>query len=298
MWSYDDVFIFTAVIERGSFISAAKKLNIPSSTVSRRVSQLESDLGIQLLERTSRKMRLTEKGKIFFEQCAPQINSLKENVTELMASRDGIQGKLKITAPIFLGSEILGDWFIDFVKNNKLLELELVLSNRYEDIIDEEIDFAIRLGPLEDSKFIAQHLFTSSFVLCASPRYVEVCKKISNPHDLSQHQAILTSHQKNAWEFRHLKTSATVQVKVYGRMCSNDINLTRRAVISGLGIGFLPMLSVAPMIKSGELVTMLNDYEVLPKRDIYIVYPSKKYLSKKAQQLLNFIKQKSEQFFT
>ena len=298
MWSYDDVFIFTAVIERGSFISAATKLNIPSSTVSRRVSQLESDLGIQLLERTSRKMHLTEKGKIFFEQCAPLINSLKENATELMASRDGIQGKLKVTAPIFLGSEILGDWFVDFLKNNKLIELELVLSNRHEDILDEEIDLAIRIGPLEDSKFIAQHLFTSSFVLCASPAYVGAFKKINSPHDISQHQTILSSHQKNEWEFRHLETSTIVQVKTHGRMCSNDISLTRRAAASGLGIAFLPRLSVAPMINSGELVSILDDYELLPKRDIYVVYPSKKYLSKKAQRLLNFIKEKSELLFT
>ena len=298
MWSYDDLSIFTAVIERGSFISAATKLNIPSSTVSRRVSQLESDLGIQLLERTSRKMCLTEKGKIFFEQCAPHINSLKENATELMASRDGVQGKLKVTAPTFLGSEVLGDWFAEFVRNNKSIELELVLSNRNKDILDEEIDFAIRIGPLEDSKFIAQHLFTSRSVLCASPIYVEAFGEINSPHDICQHQTILISHQKGEWEFRHLKTSAIIRIKAQGRMCSNDINLTRRAVASGFGIGFLPMLSAAPMINSGELVCLLDDYELLPKRDIYVVYPSKKYLSKKAQRLLNFIKEKSELFST
>lgn len=298
MWSYDDVSIFIAVIERGSFISAATKLNIPSSTVSRRVSKLEADLGIQLLERTSRKMRLTEKGKIFFEQCAPHINSLKENAAELVASRDGVQGKLKVTAPTFLGSEVLGDWFADFVKDNKSIELELVLSNRYEDILDEEIDLAIRIGPLENSQFIAQYLFTSSFVLCASPHYIETSKRISSPHDIYEHQSILISHQKNEWEFRHLKTSDTVQIKAQGRMRSNDISLTRRAVARGLGIAFLPMLSATPMINSGELVSLLDDYELLPKRDIYVVYPSKKYLSKKAQRLLNFIKEKSELLFT
>ncbi len=298
MWSYDDVSIFTAVIERGSFTLAASKLNIPSSTVSRRVSKLEADLGIQLIERTSRKMRLTEKGKIFFEQCAPHINNLKENATELMASRDGIQGKLKVTAPTFLGSEVLGDWFADFVKNNKSIELEIVLSNRYEDILDEEIDLAIRVGPLEDSKFIAQHLFTSSFVLCASPQYIETSKRISSPHDIHAHHAILISHQNNEWEFKHLKTSATIKVKSHGRMRSNDINLTRRAVSSGLGIAFLPALSVAPMISSGELISLLDDYELLPKSDIYVVYPSKKYLSKKARRLLNFIREKSELLLT
>lgn len=294
MWSYDDVSIFTAVIEHGSFISASTKLNIPTSTVSRRVSKLEADLGIQLLERTSRKIRLTEKGKIFFDQCASHINSLKENATELMASREGIQGKLKVTAPTFLGSEVLGDWFVDFVKNNPSIELELVLSNRYEDILDEEIDLAIRVGPLEDSKFIAQYLFTSSFIVCASPRYVEESKKINSPHDICQHQIISISHQKNEWEFRHLKTSAIIQVKAQGRLCSNDIHLTRRAVANGFGLAFLPELSAISMIQSGELVTLLDEYELLPKRDIYVVYPSKKFISKKVQRLLNLIKEKSE----
>lgn len=298
MWSYDDVSIFTTVIERGSFISAATKLNIPSSTVSRRVSKLEADLGIQLIERTSRKMRLTEKGKTFFEQCAPHINSLKENATELMASRDGIQGRLKVTAPIFLGSEVLGDWFADFVKNNQSIKLEIVLSNQYEDILDEEIDLAIRVGPLEDSRFIAQYLFTSRFVLCASPHYVEAFKTINSPHDIPQHQAILIGHQNNEWEFRHIKSSTTVRINAHGRMRSNDIHLTRRAVASGLGIAFLPMLSAAPMIASGELVALLDDYELLQKRDIYVVYPSKKYLSEKARRLVNFIKEKSELLVT
>lgn len=294
MWSYDDVWIFTTVIERGSFISAATKLNIPSSTVSRRVGKLEADLGIQLIERTSRKMRLTEKGKIFFEQCAPHINSLKENALELMASREGIQGKLKVTAPIFLGSEVLGDWFVDFVTNNTSIELEIVLSNQYEDILDEEIDLAIRVGPLEDSKFIAQYLFTSRFVLCASPGYLKAFKSIDSPHDIHQHHTILISHQNNAWEFRDIKSSTIVRINAHGRMHANDINLTRRAVASGLGIAFLPHLCAAPMLKSGELVALLDEYELLQKRDIYVVYPSKKYLSGTARRLVNFIMEKSE----
>ncbi|VAW62952.1 hypothetical protein MNBD_GAMMA11-3209, partial [hydrothermal vent metagenome] len=124
MWSYDDLAIFVGVVERGSFIAAAKKMKIPSSTVSRRLSCLEADLGVKLLERTSRKIHLTEKGKLFYEQCSSQINQLGEHAKALTASIDDIHGKLKITAPTYVGNEVMADLFTDFVKQNPGIELE------------------------------------------------------------------------------------------------------------------------------------------------------------------------------
>jgi len=177
MWSYDDISIVVEVIKQGSFIEASRRLDIPASTISRRVSQLEDALGIRLLERTSRKLSLTDKGLLFFEVCSPHIQGIKSELSELMTDKHLCQGKLKITAPVFLGSELLSEWFTEFMLANSQLELDVVLSNQYEDILDENIDVAIRIGPLKDSQFIAQHLFSSQLVLCASPDYLKDLKQ-------------------------------------------------------------------------------------------------------------------------
>jgi len=293
MWSYDDLAIFVNVVERGSFIAAAKKMKMPSSTVSRRLSRLEADLNVKLLERTSRKIHLTEKGKIFYEQCASLIKQIRENTRELTESIDKIHGKLKITVPTYLGNELMADLFIEFVKENPGIELEMLLSNDIEDILDEEIDIAIRVGPLVDSNLIAQKLWEMEYVICANNEYIRKYGIPKNPEDIKSHHSLIFRSQQIPLVFRHRETAGESKINVKSRLISNDIKFTLHAVCSGVGIACLPRMFVNKKLETGDLTELLVDYELVNKKTVYAIYPSKRYLPKKTQLLIKYIKEKS-----
>jgi len=296
MWHYDDISIAIEVIRQGSFIEASKQLGIPSSTVSRRVSQLEQSIGIRLLERTSRKLSITDKGQAFFDQCAPHMQQLDFHINELIADQNSLKGKLNITAPVFLGSELLNSWFSEFIAINDQLELEVVLSNQYEDILDEKIDVAIRIGPLNDSQFIAQRLFSSAFVLCASPSFIKKLESpIRIPDDLRKQSLLLMKQNQGVLELREINSKKLTRLTCQPKVSSNDINIIRQSAISGIGVACLPKLSVKNLIDSGELMPLLSDFEVALVRDIYVLYPSKKHLPLKTRTFIEFIKQKSKE---
>jgi len=293
MWSYDDLAIFISVVERGSFIAAAKKMNIPPSTVSRRLSRLEADLNIKLLERTSRKIHLTEKGNVFYAQCSSLIKQLRENTRDLTESIDVIHGKLKVTAPTFVGNEIMADLFCEFVKQHPEIELEIYLSNEVEDIIDEEIDLAIRVGPLIDSNLIAQHLWSMNYVSCAAPAYIKNYGAPEKPEDLSAHHNLIFRTQQAPLAFLHKKTAAESKVNVKSHIISNDIKFTIHAVCNGAGIACLPRMFINQELDAGKLLELLPDYEFIDTKSVYAVYPSKHYLPKKTQLLIAYIKERS-----
>lgn len=290
---YDDLAIFVAVVERGSFIAAANKTNIPSSTLSRRLSRLEADLKIKLLERTSRKIHLTEKGKLFYEQCSPLIQQLKQNTKALTESIDKAYGKLKITVPTYIGNTMMADFFVDFMKLNPEIDLEMILSNEIEDILDEEIDIAIRIGPLNDSNFIALHLWEIDYVLCASPEYLNKCGTPTTPEEIKNHQAIILRTQPFPWRFRLLKEQLDACITPLSRLVLNDFQLAIHAAINGIGITCLPCSIAKEKFKSGELVQLMPQYELLNRRTAYAVYPEKLYMPKKTRLLIDYIKEKS-----
>ncbi len=298
MWRYDDLAIFINVVERGSFIAAATKMKIPSSTVSRRLSRLEADLNVKLLERTSRKIHLTEKGKIFFEQCLPLIKQLRENTHELTQSMDKIHGKLKITVPTYVGNELMADLFTDFVKDNPNIELEILLSNDIEDILDEEIDIAIRVGPLDDSTLIAQNLLELDYVICASTDYLEQHSVPQEPADIARdHSFIFRTHQVPL-NFKHRTSGVLANIDVRTRLISNDIKFTIHAVNHGAGIACLPKMFINQQLESGNLVEILPHYQLLEHKTIYAVYPGKHYLPKKTRLLIKYIKTRFLQLAT
>ncbi len=298
MWRYDDLAIFINVVERGSFIAAATKMKIPSSTVSRRLSRLEADLNVKLLERTSRKIHLTEKGKIFFEQCLPLIKQLRENTHELTQSMDKIHGKLKVTVPTYVGNELMADLFTDFVKNNPDIELEILLSNDIEDILDEEIDIAIRVGPLDDSTLIAQNLLELDYVICASTEYLEQHGVPQEPADINRDHSFIFRTYQESLNLKHRTSGVKVNIDARKRLLSNDIKFTIHAVNHGAGIACLPKMFIKQQLESGNLVEILPHYQLLEHKTIYAVYPGKRYLPKKTRLLIKYIKTRFLQLAT
>ena len=298
MWRYDDLLILTEVIKQGSFIKASKKLNIPSSTISRRVSEFESALGVRLLERNSRKLSLTEKGEYLFNHCHPKMQAIKDVIQAIQIDNEKTIGKIRLTAPITLGNELLNGWFCDFAKLHSDIKLEIVLSNDYEDLLEDSIDIAIRVGPLKDSEFIAQFLFTSNSVLCASKKYLNQVKPDLNA--LYQiEQCDFLSYQSDNSSLRLINSfnNKSVELEVNARISSSSTATLRQAAVDGLGVACLPMISIKDKITSGELVHLFKDTVGMHRREIYAVYPSKIHLSKKMKLFIEHLKLNAAKIF-
>ncbi len=292
MWRLDDVGVFVTVVEQGSFVQAADRLEMPTSTVSRRVSELEAALETKLLERTSRKLRVTERGRQFFEQCLPLVKSMRHEVDMLTKSSDQLTGKISMTAPSYLANTILSPWLCEFLATHQDIELELKLSNQIEDLIEEGIDLAIRIGPLRDSQFIAQYLFTPKYGLYASSAYLKAYGPINQPEDLSARDVIAMAHQNDRLIL--VDTEGQKQtIATTTRMKCSDIDMARQAAVNGLSIACLPRLSAQTQHLRNDLVRVLDQYDIPSGRDVYAVYPSRKYLSAKIKLLIDYLKQEA-----
>jgi DNA-binding transcriptional LysR family regulator len=290
MWRLDDIGVFVTVVEQGSFVQAAMRLDMPTSTVSRRISELETALEIKLLERTSRKLRVTERGQQLFEQCLPLMKNIRHRVETLTKSRDQLKGKISVTAPTYLGNAILSPWLSEFLARHQDIELELKLSNRFEDLIDEGIDLAIRIGPLRDSQFVAQYLFTSQYGLYASKTYLQNHGLITSPEDLRSRDVLTMVHQ-NAKLTLVDAEGREQTINTSTRMKCSDIDMARQMAINSLSIACLPRLSMQTPHNRNELVRVLDQYEITPEREVYAVYPSRKHLSAKTRLLIDFLKE-------
>jgi DNA-binding transcriptional LysR family regulator len=290
MWRLDDVGVFVTVVEQGSFVQAAMRLDMPTSTVSRRISELETALEIKLLERTSRKLRVTERGQQLFEQCLPLVKTMRHQVDTLTKSRNQLAGKISVTAPTYLGNVILSPWLCEFLAQHKDIELELKLSNQFEDLIDEGIDLAIRIGPLRDSQFVAQYLFTPHYGLYASRMYLQNHGPITQPEDLHSHDVLAMAHQ-NAKLTLVDGGGGEHTINTTTRMKCSDIDMARQTAINGLSIACLPLISAQTQQNRDGLVRVLDQYEITPVRDVYAVYPSRKHLSAKTRLLIDFLKE-------
>jgi len=289
MWRLDDIAVFVSVVEHGSFVTAAMRLDMPTSTVSRRIGELEKALQIKLLERSSRKQRVTERGQQLFEQCLPLVKSMRHQVDLFSKSRDQLTGKITITAPTYLGSMILSPWLCEFLAQQQNIELDIKLSNQIEDLIEEGIDLAIRIGPLRDSQFVAQYLFTAHYGLYANLKYLQTHTPINKPEDLRGHDVLAMAHQNNALTLVDGE-GGEQRISTSSRITCGDIDMARQAAVNGLSIACLPSLSEQTLRNRDQLVRVLDQFKIVPGRDVYAVYPSRKHLSAKTRLLIDYLK--------
>jgi DNA-binding transcriptional LysR family regulator len=289
MWRLDDISVFVTVVAQGSFVQAAEQLDMPTSTVSRRISELETALEIKLIERTSRKLRVTERGQLLYEQCLPLVKNMRYQVDTLTRNRDQLTGKITVTAPIYLASAILSPWLCQFLFEHPDIELDLKLSNRLEDLLDEGIDLAIRVGPLRDSQFVAQYLFTARYGLYASQAYLQSHEPIHRPEDLRNHDVWVMAHQKDMLTLVDVEDREQT-VNTATRMKCTDIDMARQMAINGLCIACLPRKNTRVPQDDDNLLRVLEQYEITPTRDVYVVYPSRKHLPARTRLLIDFLK--------
>ncbi|WP_428033335.1 LysR family transcriptional regulator [Amphritea sp.] len=283
--NYQDLFIFLKVVERGSFLSASESLSVPTSTVSRKVQQLESDLGYKLMHRSARKMVLTEAGVKFYNRCQPLFTELESATKELDDELMEPSGLLRVTAPVSLTNDLLAEWFFKFMERFPRINLELIVVNRNIDLVEEGIDVAFRIGEVRLQNWISRPLLQSSFSVCASEDYLRRRGAPKHPQDLYHHTLILT-RRNPVWQFS--KGEETVRIDGHARMKVDELNIAARAAEHGLGIANLPDYVVTKSLAAGRLTRLMPGWQPHP-REVHMLYPERKYIPGKVRLFIEFV---------
>lgn len=263
--------VFTTVVESGSFARAAEQLHLSTTATSRHVAELEKHLGAQLLQRSTRRLNLTEVGTNYYDRCHSILADVDEAEAQAATSESQPKGMLRLSLPHSFGLRYVAPLIPDFCKRYADLQLELRFSDRTVDLVEEGIDMAVRItGDLKTS-LVARKLAPASIVCCAAPSYLESHDTPYSPDDLRQHNCLTYSYAPtvNTWTF--LRDGREIPVQVKGQLRTNNGEMNRLAAIDGLGIITLPTFMVCDELRAGSLVPILTDYR-LPDLAVYAVY--------------------------
>ena len=276
------VGVFLAVVKAQSFAGAARKLGITSSAVSKQVQNLEQDLQVKLLNRTTRNVSMTEEGAFYYERAERALGDLQEAQEQIYEMKSRPQGPLKISLPHSLGVKYFGQAVASFAVQYPEVELNVSLDERFVDIVNGNFDIALRIGSLEDTSLIARRMASCPFILCASPNYVEINGEPNTPDDLKGHNVLAYTRNGGIHEMRYEDPAGKIgQVGLTGNFKSDSGDILCRAAIEGVGIAILPAFYVAEHLENQELQTVLPKYVTWPKREIYAVFQPNRYQSQR-----------------
>lgn len=285
-----ELAIFAIVVEENSFSQAASKMGLSKTAVSKKVSALESKLNTQLLYRTTRKLSLTDAGKLLYEHAKginQQANDAFSAVNELSQE---VSGHIVMSVPTISGELLLADLIAKFCKKYPKVTIELRLENKLADLVDEGVDLAIRTAVLTDSSLIAVPLLKSNWVVCASPRYLADTDAIIDINSLKKHNCLcydLQANGSNEWRFTKNEQQESIIVK--GSMSSNNALSLKKAALNDIGLIYVPKCSVHEELKKGSLVQILNQYKAR-SLGVFAIYPYTRHKPKKITLLIDSIK--------
>jgi len=273
----DDILVFVKVAQFESITRAARSLGMPISTVSRRLSVLESALGVSLLRRTTRRVMLTAQGREYFSQCQEPLNLLQEAEQVLTQAHKRPEGLLRITVPVILSQEPFLNFISAFMKGQTGIRVELVVTNLLLDLIAENIDVALRVGELQDSSVVARRLGTIVYCLVAAPEYLKARTLPAEPADLKAHDCVVFNAKNNERDWDLVSGRRRVRIRVSGPAATRDINSARAFVHRGHGIGLAPSTYCDEAIAKGKLLRVLPKWTSSPI-PVFALYSSRKFL--------------------
>lgn len=279
--------IFIAVIKYKGFSAAAEHLGLTKSAVSKRISQLEAQLGAKLLHRTTRKLSLTEAGEQYYVHALKALTAAQDAqdcVTQLQGEP---QGKLRIHAPMSFGHLHVSPLIPEFISRYPKISVDLVLDDKAVDLVAQGVDVAIRSGHLPDSNLVARKLAPGNSMVCASPEYIAKHGQPSHPSQLTEHNCLLFSYSNNANQWHFSQDKEHCQIEVNGNYQANNSEALRQALLKGFGVARLPTFIAGKDIKAGKLVNLFPTY-TMPHKDIYALYIARQYLPKKVRVFLDF----------
>jgi DNA-binding transcriptional LysR family regulator len=281
--------VFAQVVESGSFARAAERLDLSTSAVSRHVADLETHLAARLLQRTTRRISLTESGRMFYERCVQLLADLDEAEQEVTRSVAAPRGTIRLTTSINFGMRHVTPAIAAFVNRYPEVKFDVSLSDRLVDLVEEGFDLAIRIGGPGAGHLVARRLAETHLVTAASPDYLARRGTPQTPADLAGHNCLTYEYhgERDRWRL-HDAAGREHVVQVAGSVHSNNGDLLAEAAAQGIGVICEPAFIVGPEIRAGRLVPILADYRSSPLA-IYAVYPSRKHLSAKVRAFVDFL---------
>jgi len=286
-----ELFIYSS--QAGSMSAAGRRFGLSPASVSRQITSLEDDLGVRLLNRTSRRLALTEAGQIYLNRAERVLQDLEEMRGEMRQLSARPYGTLRVQSRISLGTQYVAPLIPKFLERYPDLKVELKLVDSDLDLVEHTIDIAIRTGKQTDSSLIARRIGTNPRVVCASPTYLERHAAPRSPNDLHYHNCLTYFSElfPSVWRFRR-PTEPPIEIRAKGNFTTNNAESLRLATIGGLGLALLPKWSIKDELATGRLATVLDSYDATATdfdTGIYAVYHSKRHLSVKTRLFIDHL---------
>lgn len=284
-----DIRSFVLIAQLGNFTKAAEALGVSKSHISRQMSSLEHQMGVTLLLRTTRTLKLTEAGKSLYAQCETALHRIDQAVLSVVDDVEDVRGEIRINCVGgYLGEEIIADLVCQFLSAFPQVNIDLDFSSHRVDLISEEFDIAFRMGKLDDSNFVARKLIDIKMGTYASPLYLETYGELLHPQDLDNH--ICVTGTVTRWSFQHRVTKQTVDYNVRGQLRCKNGRVMLKAALAGNGIIRVPTLYCQREIKDGQLTEVFHDWEV-PSIEFSALYHRDRYQPKRLRTFIEFTTQ-------
>lgn len=279
---------FTAVVDAGTFVKAADALGLSKAAVSRYVAELEARLGVRLLHRTTRRLSLTEEGQRFYMRSKELLAGLEEAEAEATSRSEAASGRLRLNAPVTFGILHLAPLWGRFMAQHPKVTLDVTLSDRVVDLVDEGYDLAIRIAALPSSTLISQRLATTRMVLCASPGYLKAHGVPHHPAELAGHAVLAYTYWSTRDEWHFEGPDGPVSVRTHPCLHTNSGDTCRAAALADQGIILQPSFLVGPDLAAGSLIELMPAYRS-GEIGIYAVYPTRRHVPPKVRALVDFL---------
>jgi DNA-binding transcriptional LysR family regulator len=281
--------IFVGIVEAGSISGAAERLGLAKSAVSRRLAEMEARLGVSLIQRTTRRLNLTDSGRDYYARCVAILADLDEAESAVSQAHGALRGGLKVALPLSFGLLHLAPLIEEFIARHPGVRFELDFNDRQIDLMQEGFDLAVRIAALEDSSLIARRLAPIRHVLCASPGYLAKHGTPSVAADLANHAWLAYSNVRDPGLLSYRGPDGLPgSVHLPVRLAASSGEFLMRAAIAGQGVLLLPTFYVHEAVSSGRLVAVLTDH-VWPERSAYAIYPPTRHLSSRVRAFIDFL---------
>lgn len=280
--------VFVEVARQGGVSAAARVLDMPTSTVSRWVLELERRLGVRLLQRTTRRVQLTEIGEGYYQRGLRVVESFEDAHAWVRSHAEVPTGTLRVTTFQLFASTLLGPVVVDYLDQNPAMSVQVIVGERDLDLVDERIDVAIRVGSLSDSSLVVRKLAQMVGWMVASPAYLASTGSLAHPSELAHHSNLIYTHDTDPMTLPFTKGAEAVEVTLPSRCAVNSVDMVRQLTLGGLGIGFLPPMLVHDDLAAGRLLRLLPQWSTV-SLPIFVVYPSRRHLARKVRAFVTLL---------
>lgn len=287
----DSIAVFVKVVQAGSFSKAATLLGMPNTTVSSKVAQLEKHLGVTLIQRTTRKLHITQAGEAYFRGCAQALEEIRAAESEITQSQSTPRGVLRITAATDVGHTLLPPLVHLYTKKYPNVEVELIVTNRVVDLVGEGVDLGIRAGELEDSSLLSRKLISAEMVFMASPAYLKKNGTPTHPKHIHDHEFLQFSGHPDV-----IPLNQNTKLKIRYRVKADDLETLKKMVLLGQGVSLLPRFLCEEELKAGKLVHILPQWRLSDGGYFTLVYPAQKFIPPSVQAFVSLATEQYQGF--